>query len=294
MGIDKSTITRSVGRSILLAKKNSPHIFFGLGLAGSITSTVLACRATLKLEELLEEVKSDFDSVRTMHENNANGDYNPKEYHRDLCYVYGKSVAKILKLYGPSILVGVASVASLTGSHIQLTRRNAALTFTLAAVTKAYEEYRARVVDEIGEERERELFHNIHEEEVEIEGKKELVKIAGNSYSPYARFFDEFSIHWKRDPEINRMFLKHQENYANHLLNSRGHVLLNDVYDALGFERTRAGAVVGWVKNGEHDDYIDFGVLQVRNARFVNGLEHSILLDFNVDGVIYDLIGSDT
>jgi hypothetical protein len=294
MGIDKVAITRSIGRSILLAKKNSPHIFFGLGLAGTITSTVLACRATLKLEELLEEVKQDFEAVKALHENPTSSTYNPQDYHKDLCYVYGKSIAKVLKLYGPSIIIGVASVASLTGSHIQLTRRNAALTFTLAAVSKAYEEYRARVIEEVGEDREREIYHNIHEEEVEINGKKELVKVAGNSYSPYARFFDEFSIHWKRDPETNRMFLKHQENYANHLLVARGHVLLNDVYDALGFERTRAGAVVGWVKDGQGDNCIDFGVLQIRNARFVNGLEHSILLDFNVDGVIYNLIGSDT
>jgi hypothetical protein len=293
MGINKITITRSIGRTILKTKKNSPHIFFALGLAGTVTSTVLACRSTLKLEELLEEVKRDFEEVRALHEIGST-DYSSKEYHKDLSYVYGKSIAKITKLYGPSILVGVASVASLTGSHIQMTRRNAALTFTLAAVSKAYEEYRARVIEEIGEEREREIYYDIHEQEVEIEGKKQMVQIAGNSHSPYARFFDEFSIQWKRDPELNRMFLQHQQNYANHLLTARGHVLLNDIYDALGFERTRAGAVVGWVKNGDGDGYIDFSIFQVNNSRFVNGLEQSILLDFNVDGVVYDMIGKET
>jgi hypothetical protein len=291
MKFDTGSITRSIGRSILQTKMNSPHIFFVLGLVGTVTSTVLASRATLKLEKTLDEVKTELQDVKALHNGLDAEKYNQQDYFRDLSYVYGRSAGKFLHLYGPAVIVGGASVAALTGSHVQLVRRNAALTFTLAAVTKAYEEYRESVRKEIGEEREFELFHDIHKKHLEIDGKKATVTYSGHTHSIYARFFDETCVHWEKDPEMNRMFIQHQLNYANHKLHAYGHVLLNDVYDALGFERTSAGAVVGWVLNGDGDGYIDFGIFETDNNRFVNGIERSILLDFNVDGIIYHLLG---
>jgi hypothetical protein len=111
--------------------------------------------------------------------------------------------------------------------------------------------------------------------------------------SIYARFFDPTSPSWSKEPEYNLIFLKCQQNYANDLLKSRGHVFLNEVYDMLGMERSKAGAVVGWLlsKNGDTDNFVNFGVFDGREqvARdFVNGREGAILLDFSVDGVIYD------
>ena len=91
------------------------------------------------------------------------------------------------------------------------------------------------------------------------------------------------------------MFLRKQQEWANELLKSRGHVFLNEVYDMLGIPRTKSGQIVGWVYNSNDeysDNYIDFGVYDggARSRAFVNGYEKAILLDFNVDGVIYDLI----
>jgi hypothetical protein len=291
MKFDTGSITRGIGRSILHTKANSPHIFFALGLIGTVASTVLASRATLKLEKTLDEVKTDFQDVKALHSNLDPEKYNQQEYFKDLGYVYGRSAGKFIHLYGPAVIIGGASIAALTGSHVQLVRRNAALTFTLAAVTKAYDEYRASVRKEIGDEREFELYHDIHTKELEIDGKKTSVTYSGNTHSIYARFFDETCVHWEKDAEMNRMFLQHHENYANHKLNAYGHILLNDVYDALGFDRTSAGAVVGWVLNGDGDGYVSFGIFETENNRFVNGIERSILLDFNVDGIIYQLIG---
>ena len=92
------------------------------------------------------------------------------------------------------------------------------------------------------------------------------------------------------------MFLRAQQQYANDKLIAQGHLFLNEVYDMLGLPRTKAGAIVGWVyddNNAVGDNFVDFGIYDVHRetARdFVNGYERSILLDFNVDGVIYDLI----
>lgn len=280
---------------MLQTKKNSPHIFFAAGLVGVVGSTVLACRATLKLDKTLDEIKNDVITVKELGKDareERNRTYE-REYARDLGYVYGKSFYKLVKLYGPSIAVGGLSVAALTGSHVQLTRRNNALTLTLAGVMKAYDEYRLRIADELGEERELELYRAIHDEKVEdADGKKKLVKVTDpNGWSPYAKIFDEGSIHWQKNSEMNRMYIECQQRYANHLLQSRGHVLLNDVYDTLGFDRTSAGAVVGWVRDSENgDNYIDFGLFEATSSRFINGIEKSIILDFNVDGIVYDKI----
>jgi hypothetical protein len=73
-------------------------------------------------------------------------------------------------------------------------------------------------------------------------------------------------------------------------------VFLNEVYDMLGAKRTRAGAVMGWFydKEGKYsDNYIDFGIFDIHNEKacdFVNGIEKSIILDFNVDGRIDHLL----
>lgn len=290
-----NSVSRSFGRKVLVAKQNSPHIFFGLGLAGIITSTVLACKATLKLEKIVDEINEDLEGVKTLKTQiglTTNGHiYTEKEYFKDVSYVYTRSALKLTKLYGPAVLVGGVSVAALTGSHVQLTRRNAALTMTLAAVSKAFEDYRARVAEEIGAERELEIHRAITEKQAEIDGKKQTVKITDpNGWSPYCRFFEESNPNWTKDPETNRVFIQCQQNYANHLLHARGHVFLNDVYDSLGMERSKAGSIVGWVVDGDGDGYIDFGLFEVTSQRFINNQERSILLDFNVDGVVFDKI----
>lgn len=283
------SVTRSVGRSVLKSKKNSPHIFFVGGVVGVIGSGILACRATLKLEETLDDIKSDVEAVRRI----KNGDLgdNKQETYKYAAYVTIKSTASIGRLYLPSIVLGGISIAALTGSHVQLTRRNAALSTTLAVVTKAYEEYRVRIQNELGKERELEIYHGVEEKEVEVNGKTKTIKSATkNGLSPYARFFDDFSSAYRKNAEMNRIFLECQQNYFNHILTVRGHVFLNEVYDAVGLERSQAGQVVGWVIHGDGDNYIDFGLYDAHNAAFINGLERACLLDFNVDGVVYDKI----
>lgn len=286
------SVTMSVGRKVLATKKNSPHIFFAGGVVGVFASTVLACRATLKLEETVDEIQHDLESVKDMGQTSREKEtpYSEQEYYKDLVYVYGKSAVKLGRLYGPSLAVGAISIAALTGSHIQLTRRNTALTAAFATISKAYDEYRVRVQEEIGVEREHSIYADLQKEEATDEnGKKKVVKVVGqNGLSPYARLFEESNANWWKNPEINRNFIQCQQNYANHKLRSRGHVFLNEVYDSLGLERSHEGQVVGWVMDGEGDDFIDFGLNDPHSVRFVNGEECNVWLDFNVDGVVYD------
>jgi hypothetical protein len=277
----KSSLTRTIARQKLTLSKNSPHILFVAGIGGVIAGTVLACRATLKTEKLLDEIKSEIDEVKS-------AEMEP----RDVAYVYGKSAGRLLKVYGPAIAVTGVSITALTASHMQLSRRNTALTVAYGALHTAFMEYRSRVRDHLGEEQEKDLYHGVTLEQVKDEkGKLSPVKVVNpNGLSPYAVCFDAHSPNWYPTAEYNRLFLQGQQNYYNNILIARGHVFLNEVYDALGIERTKAGAVVGWVLNSDGDNYVDFNIFEAHNSGFVNGVEPVIWLDFNVDGVIYDKI----
>jgi len=271
-----------VHRKKLVASKNAPHIFFGLGIAGSVTSTVLACRATLKLSQTLGVIEEDLETIREKREEGTDDA-------RDTAYVYAKSTLTVVKLYAPSVAVGALSIAALSGSHVALSRRNTALMAAYAAVSKAYDDYRARIVQELGEERELDIYHNKSQVVIPETGES-VALVDPNGMSPYAKFFDEGSAEFTKNAELNRLFITCQQQYANNKLQATGHLFLNEVYDMLGIDRTSAGAVVGWVIGDKGDNYIDFGLYEARNSRFINGWEPRILLDFNVDGVIYDKI----
>lgn len=276
----RSTVVRAIGRGSLKLKKNSPHLMFGAGIVGAVTATVLASRATLKMNDAFDEMGSDIEAAKSMNDK------------RDTAYAYVRNAVRLGEAYWPAIAVGGVSIALLTGSHIQLTRRNAALTAAYAGLHTAYLEYRARVRNELGEEKEKELYYGVSLEQAKNDAGKlaDFKTVDVTKLSPYARFFDEGSPNWHRNAEFNRLFIQCQQNYSNDILIARGHLFLNEVYDMLGIERSSAGAVVGWVINGDGDNFVDFGLFEAHQRGFVNGYEPSILLDFNVDGVIYDKI----
>lgn len=295
MKLIPNPVARKFARQILIAQKNSPRFLFVGGVVGTVASTVLACRATLKLSDTLEEVEESVSEIKIHHDNPA-FQYPDNHYRKDLVYIYAKGGAKVVRLYAPAIIIGVASVGALTTSHVALTRRNAGLTAAYAAVQKGFDEYRDRVKAELGEEKELDIYRGIVPMEIKGDDGKKMI-VAGydpNKLSIYAKIFDESNRHWEKNAEYNRLFIQAKQNYMNNLLLSRGHVFLNEVYDELGFEHTQAGSVVGWVydKNGgASDNYIDFGMFEAGNSLMVNGYERSIVLDFNVDGSIWDRIG---
>lgn len=289
-------VARRFARQVLVAQKHSPTIMFGVGIVGMVGSTALACRATLKLEEVLSETKRDLTLAKSLEHDT----YSDQDRQKDITLIYVRSGVTVGKLYAPAIIIGSAAVGCLTTSHRTLTKRNAALTAAYAAVSEGFAEYRRRVVEEFGEEKDRDLRYA--SETVPIKNgengrSKKEKRVSPDAASIYARFFDPCCPSWSKEPEYNLLFIKCQQSYANDLLRSRGHVFLNEVYDQLGIERSRAGAVVGWIigYGEDSDNYIDFGLFddnqQARN--FVNGREGSILLDFNVDGVIFDKLVDD-
>lgn len=293
MKLIPTSMTRSVARHILVVQKNSPKLLFGVGIVGIVGSTVLACRATMKLAETLDEFKHEVDMTKDI---NLTHTIEPIDQRKNLARIYATNTLKLGKLYAPAIVVGGASIAALTGSHVVLTRRNASLTAAYAAVFSAFDAYRERVRQELGDEKERDIRHAITLEKTKVNDRiVQMRKTDPNKWSMYARFFDAAgSTEWQKDAESNRAFVQCQQNYLNHMLNIRGHVFLNEAYDRLGIDRSQAGQSVGWIldDSGRHqgDNYISFGIFEESSSGFVNGWEPNVLLDFNVDGVIYDKI----
>jgi len=304
LALIKAAVTSKGARSLLLLKKFSPEILVVVGIAGVITSTVMACKATIKAEDALENAKGKLDKIHIAHDTLPVEDYSGTDYKRDIAVVYAQTAVDFVIVYWKPITLGVLSVGCILAGHNILKQRNVALMAAYKAVEESYSDYRKRVVAKYGVEEDRRLKYGIttmdvtdmaytDENGVEHEAKTTTVEVIDpNGHSEYAKFFDEYSTQWSKDPGYNMAYLKGQQNFANDMLRSRGHVFLNEVYDLIGVPHTTAGAVVGWVK-GQGDDYIDFGIFDAESGKardFVNGYERSILLDFNVDGTMYDKI----
>lgn len=295
----KQIVTSKAGLAVLAGQKHSPAILFGTGVVGMVGTVVLASRATLKLSTVLDE----FDEKKAMAVE-ALENY-PEEYTADMKKSDGvilrtHLVLDVAKLYAPSVILGVASIGALGGSHYILTKRNAQLTAAVVAIDKAFKEYRGRVVADQGEDKDREYMYGKSTREVYSETKKGEPKVTkvttfGDGSSPYSVVFDMENKNWQSQPEYNAFFLRQVQNYLNDRLRARGHVFLNDAYRELGMPDTEAGAVTGWRWQGDGDNFIDFGcwtddtLADIRE--FMRNGDRGILLDFNVDGVIYNKLG---
>lgn len=302
-----NNVSRKIGKIGLVFKKHSPEIMVIGGVVGVVGSTVLACKATTKLSGILEESKENVGQIKNYVEQNGYSDkYSEEDYKKDLTITYTQTAVKVAKIYAPAVIIGTLSITSILAGHNITRKRNLALSAAYMAIDKSFKEYRSRVVERFGEKLDHELRYNIKSGETEEivrndEGGEEVVKTTTeysdpNSTSEYARFYDDGCIGWSKDPERNLKVLKQQQNYANDKLKRRGYLFLNEVYDMLGIPQTKAGQIVGWIydeKNPIGDNFVDFGIYDVnrpKNRDFVNGYERVILLDFNVDGNILDMI----
>ena len=291
-------LTRALGKAGLALKKASPEICIGVGIVGVIVSTVVACKQTKKLDDILEKHKEVTKRIREFSEDVKSGkcldDYTDKDRQHDLVIVYSKTITSIGKLYLVPAAGMLLSIGSILCGHKILKNRYISVSAALSATEKAFSDYRKRVADKIGEDAETDIRYNIKDRETVDEDQKIAVVKGTDDPNPsvYARFFQQGCPDWTKDPDTNLVFLTVQERHANDLLRIRGYLFLNEVYKMLGFEPTKAGQTVGWIYNKNNpngDNHVDFGIHNVnipRNRDFVNGWEPVVLLDFNVDGNI--------
>lgn len=287
---------KPVVRGLLVVRKYSPQILTTVGIVGVVGSAVLASKATLKLEDVIDKTKSKLDDAETAR--TVEG-YSDLDYKTDVTKIYVHTAKDIVKLYGPAVTLGLASISCIVGAHGIMQKRNVAAVAAYKTLEQGFSKYRERVIEELGLEKDLQFRTGFREEEVVNEaGEKEtVIHIDGNLHnvSDYVGIFESNNVNWKKSPEYNLMFVKCQETFAQQLLSARGHVFLNDVYDSLGMPRTPQGAITGWVLNAEGDNFVDFRIqdFQSRASRVFGTDEElgdCILMDFNVDGIIWDKI----
>lgn len=211
--------------------KHSPAILTGIGIAGMITTTVMAVRATPKALELIAEERGG----------------NSSDEEKTLRPI---DVVKITwKCYIPSAVIGGVSVLCLVGASSVNIRRNAALAAAYTLSESALKEYQEKVVEAIGEKKERAVRDEVAKEKLHktpIINREVIVTEKGNTLC-----FDVISgRYFKSDIEKLRKI----ENELNRQMRDEMFISLNDFYYEIGLSDTKMGDELGWNIN---DGYID-------------------------------------
>ena len=312
-------VSNAAGKTGLTVKKYSPEILMGTGIGLFIGTIFMTIRAGRRHEEAKKIIEYNHQKLNNyINDCEELGEEIPKvELGKMKLVTYSKDALEWVKLYAPTVTLGAVSVGCFLWSNKILRHRYLGAVAAFNAVSVAYSRYRRCVIEEMGDEydkrwaagivkrvideeytdkkgniktRKKEVFESIDDVKTKLENEKKSL----DGPSVFSMFFDSSSDQWvKNDPTGNRYFLQCQQNRANDILQTKGYLFLNEVYEMLGLPATDVGSIVGWIK-GLGDDYVDFHIYQDESEagrRFVNGYEDVILLDFNVDGVVYDKLG---
>lgn len=307
-------LKQTIGAAKFTLKKHAPEILLGVGITGMVGSTVLACKATLKLNDVLEERTELLGKIDVINDKIEAGELTAEEYtaedaKKDTLLINAQTVGKLIRLYGPAVTLAGASIACILGSYKIMNKRNVALMAAYKVIEEAFTNYRKRVVKEFGETKDAHFMYGTETVETEEtvyseDGKKKKVKktkeelVPGANLSGFARVFEAEksdqkgswigSAEWSPIHDYNLQFLLFKEKYFNDLLASKGFVTINEVLEQLGFAPTEAGMVCGWRYKGDGDGYISFRPRGIDGNWTFGKDGDSMILDFNIDGVIFD------
>lgn len=302
MKINTKTLRKSFKKAQLTVRKHSPEILMVAGVIGTVAGAVMACKETLELEDVLDECKQEKMELEEQYATCE--EYSEDALKKDQVKLTIKQVAKIVKLYAPSVIMEVTSIGVIFASNDIMRKRNASMAAAYATLNSMYKRYRQNVIESYGEEVDKDMRFGVkHEKVTEIDEDGNKVKIDARivdldntalAISDYSRFFQSGCKGFDASSgRYNLLYLKGIQAMFNNKLIADGYVMLNDVYRELGFDTIPEGWSIGWVYDEENpigDNYIDFGLYEARNKnqRAVNDWEPVILMDFNVDGNLYE------
>lgn len=302
MKINTKTLRKSFKKAQLTVRKHSPEILMVAGVIGTVAGAVMACKETLELEDVLDECKQEKMELEEQYA--MCEEYSEDALKKDQVKLTIKQAAKIVKLYVPSVIMEVTSIGVIFASNDIMRKRNASMAAAYATLNSMYKRYRQNVIESYGEEVDKDMRFGVkHEKVTEIDEDGNKVKIDARivdldntalAISDYSRFFQMGCKGFDASSgRYNLLYLKGIQAMFNNKLIADGYVMLNDVYRELGFDTIPEGWSIGWVydeTNPIGDNYIDFGLYEARNKnqRAVNDWEPVILMDFNVDGNLYE------
>ena len=302
MKINTKTLRKSFKKAQLTVRKHSPEILMVAGVIGTVAGAVMACKETLELEDVLDECKQEKMELEEQYA--MCEQYSEDALKKDQVKLTIKQAVKIVKLYAPSVIMEVTSIGVIFASNDIMRKRNASMAAAYATLNSMYKRYRQNVIESYGEEVDKDMRFGVkHEKVTEIDEDGNKVKIDARivdldntalAISDYSRFFQSGCRGFDENSgRYNILYLKGIQAMFNNKLIADGYVMLNDVYRELGFDTIPEGWSIGWVydeANPIGDNYIDFGLYEARNKnqRAVNDWEPVILMDFNVDGNLYE------
>ena len=302
MKINTKTLRKSFKKAQLTVRKHSPEILMVAGVIGTVAGAVMACKETLELEDVLDECKQEKMELEEQYA--MCEEYSEDALKKDKVKLTIKQAAKIVKLYAPSVIMEVTSIGVIFASNDIMRKRNASMAAAYATLNSMYKRYRQNVIESYGEEVDKDMRFGVkHEKVTEVDEDGNKVKIderivdldnTALAISDYSRFFQAGCKGFDaNNGRYNFLYLKGLQAMFNNQLIADGYVMLNDVYRELGFDTIPEGWSIGWVYDEENpigDNYIDFGLYEARNKnqRAANGWEPVILMDFNVDGNLYE------
>lgn len=293
-------LTRFGSRSVLKARKHSPTILVVAGVVGFGATVVMAVKSSRKAEVVINEHKAQRAQIGDVPKKGEVANDVRKEKQVEVLELYYNTGFELTKVYGPTLIVGMLSAASILYGHKILHGRHVATMAAYSGLFEQFTAYRGRVQQTLGEKAERDIYNGAHGEYVEDPDHKGEYKLQpvfadGNpSASATQPWFDEHNAYYSKDPEVSKMWLTGVQAHMNQLFNIRGHLFLNEVLDALNMPRCAEGQQLGWVLGaGTGDDFVDFGFLTddtPHTLAFRNGEADTVRLNFNVDGIVWDLI----
>lgn len=314
----KDNIVSGISTVTNKLQKHSPEILIVVGVAGAIASTVMACRATLKVNDILTESNETVNKIKETASNEEYKDvYSEEDKKKDLTICYLQTGLKLTKLYAPAVCLGALSLGAILKSNGILRKRNVALAAAYATVDQSFKQYRGNVIERFGEKIDYELKNNLKAKEIvetttdengDEKTEKKTVYEPGDPsrISGYGRYFEKYTRdgdgntvvnpNWEENNEYNMMFLRAMEKQANRILRTRKRLFLNEVYQMLGLPISKAGQVVGWVYDPENqngDNYVSFGLLDDgpdMYSDYVYGNDPAIFLNFNVQGDVWSMM----
>lgn len=304
MKFNTIALRRSFKKAQITVRKHSPEILMVAGVIGTVAGAVMACKETLELENVLEECNEEKLTLAEAHVSTSEEEYPESVYKKDQAKMMAKHAMRIAKLYAPAVAVEVASIGIIFASNDIMRKRNASMAAAYATLNNIYKKYRKNVIETYGEEVDKDMRYGVkHEKVTEIDEDGKKVKVDARvvdldstslAISDYSRFFQLGCRGFdEKSGRYNMLYLKGIQQMFNNKLIADGYVMLNDVYRELGIDTVPEGWQIGWIYDDNNpigDNYIDFNLYEARNKnqRAVNDWEPVILMDFNVDGNLYE------
>ena len=249
--------------------KHSPEILTGVGIAGMITTTVLAVKATPKALRLIDDKKMEvFDNLDPKDVPGNNADYT------DVSLTPIEVVKIAWKPYIPSVVTGVAAITCLIGASSVNAKRNAALATAYELSKTALIEYKEKVIETVGEKKEEVIREKVAQKKVDEKPvTNSEVIVAG---SGEVLFLEPASMrYFKSDLETIRGIINDLNERM--ITGMEGYISLTDFYNEIGLSHTSTSDYMGWNLYRDGQIKVNFPAAKTEKG------EPCLVLDYHIE-----------